>query len=395
MVQGSSDDGVHRTATAPGQRPVTGRALTVVGRTLRGLGLAVGVGGAAGAASVLFSDPSPGAERIHWALRVLIILAVSGAGWIVFDASRKVVVRGKQHRAPVITSFEQLRGERYILYLRPFAVDTWMSAAPPEAPGFLTRSPFELPGLTTEEFIVGQFSRHGRVVAVGQPGERLPLLGAQRGYLPLQGWQHTVSELIQGAHTVLMSVAPGPGTVWEFTEVLRTIAPERLVLMVGCGSQDYDAFRVAAAAAYEARKSQEGGSTWAPLPALPDCPVVPRASKQEWAMPLRAFITFGQEWEPNLCRFVVTVPRRRQAWTVRRLVRDQLEPVLGPLSGLPQKRTAETIPLRTPAGSTDSPPPPASASVSAPPQPLLGSVLRPEPVRSRGRRNRAGRPRRK
>ncbi|MFJ4978403.1 hypothetical protein ACIP6X_24170 [Streptomyces coeruleorubidus] len=256
-----------------------------------------------------FSHPGPDVGRIHWSLRILVILTVSGAGRLLFDVSRRLVVRARQHRAPVITSFEQLRSEHYLLYLRSFALDAGMSQAHPEAPGWWTRSPFELPGLTTEEFLVGQFSRLGRVVAVGQPAEQLPLLGAQRGYLPLHDWKPTVSELLQGAHTVLMSVAPGPGTVWEFTEALRTIGPEGLVLMVCCNTRDYDAFRAAATASYDARKSQEGGGTWAPMPELPDCPELAPTTKREWIMPLRAFITFDREWRPTLFRFVITVLR--------------------------------------------------------------------------------------
>ncbi|GAA3504724.1 hypothetical protein GCM10019016_118370 [Streptomyces prasinosporus] len=373
--------GAPRTAPAPGQRSVTGGTLIAVGRALRFLGFVLAVGGGSGLARAFFSDPGPDVERIHWALRVLIVLAVSGTGWAVFDAGRGLVVRGRQHRAPVITSFEQLRGERYLLYLRPFALDERMSEAPPDTPGASGRSPFEVPGLTTEEFLIGLFSRHGRVVAVGRPGEQLPLLGAERGYLPLQDWRHTVSGLIQGAHTVLMSVAPGPGTVWEFTEVLRTTEPERLVLMIACDPSDYDLFRADAASEYAARRSREGG-TWAPLPALPDCPEAPQPAKRKWAVPLRALVTFDRDWKPALFRFVVTVPRWRHVWTVRRLVRRQLEPVLGPLSALPEKRAADTVPPRTSADPPASPPPPAPP----PRQPLLGSVLVHRTVTSRGRR---------
>ncbi|MEU4146022.1 hypothetical protein [Streptomyces parvulus] len=354
-----------------------------MGRTLRFLGFMVGAGGGSLLANAFFSSPGPDVGRIHWSLRVLTILAVAGAGWLLFAASRGLVVRGSQHRAPVITSFEQLRGEHYLLYLRPFALDAGMSQAPADAPGWWTRSPFELPGLTTEEFLVGQFSRLGRVVAVGRPGEQLPLLGAERGYLPLHDWKPTVSGLLQGAHTVLMSVAPGQGTVWEFTEALRTIGPERLVLLVCCGSRDYDAFRTDATESYATRKSEEGDRTWAPMPALPDCPELPPASKREWVTPLRAFITFDQEWRPTLLRFVVTVPRWRHAWTLRRLLRRLMAPVLDHISALPRRQAVCTVPLQRP---TDSQPPPPSAPVSAPHEPLLGSVLNHRGVSSRKRR---------
>ncbi|MFI6694657.1 hypothetical protein ACIBLA_23420 [Streptomyces sp. NPDC050433] len=304
------------------------------------------------------------------------VVGIVTSGWLVFYAARGLLVRGKQHRTRTVTSFDQLKGERYVLYLRPFGLDSQMAAAPPEAPGSWSRSPFELPGLTTEEFLTGQFADCGRVVAVGQPGERLPLLGAERGYLPLEDWQNTVSQLIQDAHVVLMSVAPGPGTVWEYAEALRTIPPERLVLMVCCNVADYNEFRSAAAQKYAARKAEEGGSTWAPLPALPDCPVIHTASKRDWELPVRAFVTFDQQWKPCLLRLRVQVPPLRHAWTVRRAVRRQLEPVIAPLAALPQK-SASTVPG----------PPTVSTPLTSPRQPLLGSALSQQTLRRRGRKN--------
>ncbi|MFE7569826.1 hypothetical protein ACFU76_23125 [Streptomyces sp. NPDC057539] len=346
-----------------------------MGRTLRIGGFVLGAGAGAGLAGPLVSDPGPEIESIPLALRLLVVASVVIGGWLVFYASHRLLVRGKQHLTRTVTSFEQLKGERYVLYLRPFVLDSRMATAPPETPGIWSSTPYEVPGLTTEEFLTRQFADCGRVVAVGQPGERLPLLGAQRGYLPLNGWQNTVSQLIQGAHAVLMSVAPGPGTVWEYTEALRTIPPERLVLMVCCGSADYDAFRTAAAQKYAARRAEEGGNIWAPLPALPDCPVH-AASKRDLALPLRAFVTFDEQWKPCLLRFTIRVPRQRHAWTVRRAVRRQLQPVVEPLTALPQQQPTAAPPF-----------PAASTPVSGPKQPLLGSVLPQRAVRPRGRRN--------
>ncbi|GAA2596785.1 hypothetical protein GCM10010424_52990 [Streptomyces lienomycini] len=364
-------------ARTPGQRPVTGGTLITLGRTLRALGFALGAGGGGGLGSNFFSDPSPQVAGIHWSVRVLIIVVVVSIGWLLFDVGRKLLVRGQRHRVSTITSFDHLKGERYLLYLRPFALDQPMARAPSGTPGWGSRSPFDVPGLTAEQFLLGQFSEHGRVVAVGRPGEQLPLLGAQRGYLPLQGWEYTVSELIQGAHVVLMSVAQGPGTAWEFTEVLRTTTPERLILVISCDEREYNAFRTAVAGLYEARKKREGGSPWAPLPVLPDCPVVPRATGREWDAPLRAFVTFDQEWHPTLFPFVVTVPRLRHYRTVRKLVGQQMAPALSPLRALPRRTAAGTVPPPLPADSQSSAAPstPAPSPRPHPNEPLIGSVL--------------------
>ncbi|MEJ8653583.1 hypothetical protein WKI65_37450 [Streptomyces sp. MS1.AVA.3] len=80
--------------------------------------------------------------------------------------------------------------------------------------------------------MVRQFRRRfGRVVAVGQPGERLPLPGADRFYLPLDDWQPVVSDLIGRARLVILIAGTGPGTLWELTEAARLLRPEQLLLL--------------------------------------------------------------------------------------------------------------------------------------------------------------------
>ncbi|MCX5197015.1 hypothetical protein OOK31_24485 [Streptomyces sp. NBC_00249] len=275
-----------------------------------------------------------------WAGVPIALVAVV-LGWTVFWLGRKVRIRARRHLTPVITSFEQLRTVSYVLYLRPFVLDRSLARSPDDAPGWWTRSPLELPWLTEEDFLVRQFARLGRVVAIGEPGERLPLLGAERGYLPLDDWQGTVSELIEGAHVVMLSAAPGPGTVWEFTEALRTVAPTRLVLLIYTGPEVYDAFRVAAARAYGDRSGRPAVAAvpapgWPAMPELPDWPEPgPRRKGLGWEFPLRGVVSFDQHWNATFTRFDPVVPRLRWFRTVRRLLDRELEPMIGPLSGLP------------------------------------------------------------
>ncbi|MFJ3923937.1 hypothetical protein [Streptomyces sp. NPDC090022] len=311
------------------QRGVLGRALITLGWTLRVTGTVAAFSG-----NAVYQSFGPGADdggTLPWWGVLLTALALATVGWWVFDRGTHLVRRGKQHLTPVITAFEQLAGEPYVLYLRPFALDPGLSAPVPE-PGFYTRAPFELPQVTQEEFLVRQVARLGRVIAVGQPGERLPLLGAERGYLPLDDWQNTVATLIRGAHVVMLSAAPGPGTVWEFTEAVRTVPPDRLLLLVCTGPVVYDLFRDRAARAYAERRTAD----WPPLPELPDWPAPgPPGKGRTWEYPLRGVISFDQAWQATFTPFEVSVPALRWGWSTRRKVRERLEPVLAPLAALP------------------------------------------------------------
>ncbi|MGW5862082.1 hypothetical protein ACWFRJ_07910 [Streptomyces sp. NPDC055239] len=317
------------------QKPGRGRALTVLAWAMGALGLLIVFSGNALYKGFL-SEADGAVLRIPLWMRLVIVGAILLFGALLFGGSSVLLKRGRQHRHRIIPSFEELTGERYLLYLRPFALDPVMALPPAEAPGGLFRSPFELPGLTQEEFIVRQFQGLGRIVAIGQPGERLPEIGAQRGYLPVDDWQETVSRLLQGAHATIMTAAPGPGTVWEFTEALRTVAPTRLLLLVH-GETDYDAFREAAAREYATRASIESADAeWPPLPQLPGIlPPVLNGKGLPWDFPLKGILSFDCHWRPQFTRFPPTVPRVRHVWTIRRLVRRELKPVLDPVSRLP------------------------------------------------------------
>ncbi|MGW0788663.1 hypothetical protein ACWD04_10505 [Streptomyces sp. NPDC002911] len=309
--------------------------MTGLGWTAGALGLVMMFSGAA-LFRVLVQEPAGDVARLPMWSRLLILLPVLAVGGALFASSYPLIVRGRRHRSGTIASFGVFPEERYVLYLRPFGLDPEMALPMPDAPGGLMRSPFEIPGLTQEDFLVRQFKALGRVVAVGRPGERLPLLGAERGYLPVDNWQDTVSEMIQGAHVVMMTAAPGPGTVWEFTEALRTLPPIRLVLLVYGESADYAAFCDAVAQGYAVRSREEEAGVWPRLPALPPFPPpLPRAKGQRWDLRLKGIISFDEEWNATFNRIDPIVPRMRLVWTLRRLVRRELEPVLGPLAQLP------------------------------------------------------------
>ncbi|MEE1751244.1 hypothetical protein [Streptomyces sp. SP18CS02] len=333
----ATDSGVssaERAIASPKRRPLLGWTLTVLAQVMLAISLL----------ALLFVFPlhdffllnAKGDVALlpYW-LRVLIVVPVGLISGELFVGSFAVSKRGKKYRR-IIPSLEEMTGERYLLYLRPFVYDFALAHPLNEAPGRYTSSPFELPGQSYEEFMVWQFRSLGRVIAVGQPGERLPHIGAERGYLPLDDWKDTVSRLIQGAHAVVMIAAPTPSTAWEFTEALRTISPTRLLLLI-YDDADYRTFREIATEEYTTRSSIESAiSEWPPFPQLPDIPSpTPHTKGILWEFPLEGVLSFDQQYRPHFTRFPATVPRVRHVWTIRRLVRRTFKPVLDSISRLP------------------------------------------------------------
>jgi hypothetical protein len=91
----------------------------------------------------------------------------------------------------------------------------------------------------------------GPFVAVGDPTERLPLLGAARMYAADEDWQATVGELIGRAGVVLLHTGESDGFTWEVRHVIEYGAPERAILSLPLDAkrrepsrqERYDAFR--------------------------------------------------------------------------------------------------------------------------------------------------------
>ena len=240
------------------------------------------------------TEPPPTVDDTTWMpdwLPIPVGIAFIPMGVLLVVAGRKVVFRGKQHTNRPIRSVDELDGHRFVLYLRPFLDDRAMAVIPktPDDPPTIS---FVLPmrARTYEEKIAKLFRHFGEVVAVGEPGEQLPLPGARRFYLPVDGWQDTVSALMRRATLVLLVATPGPGTIWELTEAVRIVDPTRLVLVVCHGPEIYERFRDTASAAFTRRQRTEDLSP----PRLPPYP--PGEQRNPNEMMVKGFVYFDSEW---------------------------------------------------------------------------------------------------
>ncbi|MFC1416527.1 hypothetical protein [Streptacidiphilus cavernicola] len=346
------------TDTAPphnDQRRVTGYRLIGIGWVLRIAGTCLGMAGLAVFRDSLGNEVSGSGGLSPWLVRAAGI-PVFYLGLRMWARGRIMVARGRQHTVKVIGSLTKLVFSRYVLYLRPFSHDREMSALPTQfSGGHSGQLAFFLSGLTQEELLVRRFGGIGRVIAIGEPEESLPLPGAMRGYLPLDDWQGPVSGLIRNAHVVALAAGTGPGTLWEFTEAVRVLDLRRLVLLVYCGPEMYDAFREAVRTTYDERSSPgpgdpaHGRDAWPPLPELPDFPPLfrPRrkqrkimrylgAAPADWDFPLKGIVVFDEEGRARFIRFDPTA-QVRTPWNLWRMVRRQFAPVISGLEALPRQ----------------------------------------------------------
>lgn len=261
-----------------------------------------------------------------WDLVLLVPLVAVSAQTLLFGA-RRLAVLGRQHLAEIIRSPGELRGSSFTLYLRSFEDDVRRTALEENqrpAPGSgAVLSDLALSTRTEEEQLAQALRPVAPMVAVGRPGERLPLVGARRLYLPLDDWQDTVRDLMGRARLVVMAVGLGPGLLWEFREATRLLPAERLVLLVP-GRQAYETFRARAAPPLpDAARPGRPGHAWSPpvLPPYPD-------SEPPAGLTLKGAVYFDAGWAPHFVLFGAGKHPNRPGGVVRKAVEEGLEPVL-------------------------------------------------------------------
>lgn len=163
-------------------------------------------------------------------------------------ASTWVIKRGRRMR---VAAGERVLAEDErapIVFLRPFDADdsesdrSWSSR--------VRASPWER-YITHEERLARTLRKVGPFVAVGDPTEELPQLGAARVYAADEDWQATVDEWTDRAGVVLLQTGESEGLAWEVQHVVALGTPERVILSLppagkrkGRSRQErYDAFR--------------------------------------------------------------------------------------------------------------------------------------------------------
>jgi hypothetical protein len=129
----------------------------------------------------------------------------------------------------------------FILYLRGFEVDGRTRALLPH--GQLTV--LGTPKLNEEELLVRALSGIAPVVAIGDPSDRLPQLGAERVYYRRRGsgWKKIAGELIHRASFVVVTTGDSGGLDWEYAHVQADLPPERVLIVVCGDGHHYERFR--------------------------------------------------------------------------------------------------------------------------------------------------------
>ncbi|MEE1753968.1 hypothetical protein [Streptomyces sp. SP18CS02] len=291
-----TDDG-----TGSRRSRIKGRLLTAAGSALLLLG-SFGVFGA----RILTRDPGRGLFETFWQDLVTVLIG----GGIVCGTGGLLYSRGQRHLQPTAEEVTARDTRPPVLYLRSFLDDSVTRRS--------TLAGSYAYGYTqyTEEQELAQALEHmGPFIAVGEPGEELPQLGASRLYMD-EGWQARVIDLMTGARLVVLRLGTTEGLWWEFEQARTRLSPERLLLLVPDGTDEYERFRRRA---------------WTELAVhLP--PYSPVFDFPDGGLSMRGAIFFGPDGTPYAIPFrKVPVPVTRASTVRRDYLRRTLHPVFAQL----------------------------------------------------------------
>jgi hypothetical protein len=84
---------------------------------------------------------------------------------------------------------------------------------------------------TEEEQIAAAFDAYGSLIAIRNPAEELPALGAARLSASGDTWEEKVRNLVDNAAFVVIRLGNSPGVLWELNLVIRRLPPSRVLLL--------------------------------------------------------------------------------------------------------------------------------------------------------------------
>jgi len=218
-------------------------------------------------------------------------------GWIVVWGRRR-----KLKPASKVLSEDQ---RPPVLYLRSFQDDTITSRP-------LRESTSPVP-FTEEEYLVAVLNDFGPCIAIGQPGERLPDLGAARMYVADDQWQDKVRELLVSSKLVVLRAGKTRNFLWEVEQSIKNVNPLKIIILIPKMKNTYSQFRKLANSLF-------------PKP-LPE--TIGEPNLFSGVASLHGYLYFDEDWTSHFARFEFRIPfwKRNMADPITYLLQNSLGPI--------------------------------------------------------------------
>lgn len=257
-----------------------GTALKLLGNALKGVAYLIGVL----FVPRLIEELNHNSGNLGTWLEIAFVLTLGTPLWW---AGHKYNRKGKKLSVPSADDLVVRDPRPPVVYLRSFLDDPVASKEEPQStegamPGMV------YPGPTEEQQLDAIMNQIGPFIAIGDPNEKLPQLGAARTYVSGAEWKDRVLAWVLRAKLVVLRAGTTEGFWWEVETVVKNVKPERIIFLVPLTPAEYQAFRKRA-------------ETFLPC-RLPDYP-----RKKRSIGSIRGIIFFQSDWTPHFLELRGTV----------------------------------------------------------------------------------------
>ena len=156
--------------------------------------------------------------------------------------------RGKKHAVQIGDSVLKDDGRPPVLYLRSFKDEehdssvfhrfknlassdkTWLAETVPNN------------GVQEQDALGYVFRKIGPYIALGKPGEELAELGSSKLYASNDEWQNTIRAFFEKSRLVVFRAGVTESLKWELAEIVRTLNPRKVLMVLPIKEGDYRSF---------------------------------------------------------------------------------------------------------------------------------------------------------
>ena len=207
-----------------GNAAARGRRLRALSRVMCGCGFAVFAGCILGALAI----PSVAQNLIVWLPLAFVGFGIGFWGMSIGESSAKLL-------APSASDLQAKDPRKPVLFLRSFHDENLQITTVVQRQGKHGTST-EYVDVRLEEAVGDQFAPFGPLIAIGKPGEALPLLGAARNYYTDAEWKSAITRWMDQARILLVVPGLTPGLGWELDSIQRRGHVAKLLVLMPPGS---------------------------------------------------------------------------------------------------------------------------------------------------------------
>ncbi|HEX4697477.1 MAG TPA: hypothetical protein VH254_07370 [Candidatus Udaeobacter sp.] len=156
--------------------------------------------------------------------------------------------RGKKHAVKIGESVLKDDARPPVLYLRSFKDESADSSVFQRFKGIAYSEKTWLAQTVPNNSIQEQdalgyvFRKIGPYIALGKPGEELPELGSSKVYTSNDEWQNSIRGFFEKSRLVIFRAGLTESLKWELAEIVRTVSPQKVLMILPLKAADYRGF---------------------------------------------------------------------------------------------------------------------------------------------------------